>query len=56
MPIDNNPHPLSVCNHLDGKERVGCFACFVFLVLRDGRVGLPRGGMGLSAVCDCGIF
>ena len=28
---------------------------FVFLVSRDGCVALPRGAMGLSAVCDCGI-
>ena len=28
---------------------------FVFLVSRDGWVALPRGDMGLSAVCDCGI-
>ena len=26
-----------------------------FLVSRDGCVALPRGVMGLSAVCDCGI-
>ena len=25
-----------VCNHLDGEERDGCFAKFVFLVSRDG--------------------
>ena len=29
---------------------------FVFLVSRDGCVALPRGAMGLSSVCDCGIF
>ena len=28
---------------------------FVFLVSRDCCVALPRGAMGLSAVCDCGI-
>ena len=28
---------------------------FVFLVSRDGCVALPRGAMGLSAGCDCGI-
>ena len=27
----------------------------VFLVSHDGCVTLPRGAMGLSAVCDCGI-
>ena len=26
------------------------------LVSRDGRGALPRGAIGLSAVCDCGIF
>ena len=43
------------CNHLDGEERAGWVAEFVFLVSRDGCVALPRGAMGLSAVCDCGI-
>ena len=33
---------------------VESFAFFVFLVSRDCCVALPRGGMGLSAVCDCG--
>ena len=33
----------------------GCFAWFVFLVSRGGWVALPRGAMGLSAVCDCDI-
>ena len=37
------------------RERAGCFAWFVFLVSRGGCVALPRGAMGLSAVCDCGI-
>ena len=31
------------------------FAWFVFLVFRDYCVALPRGAMGLSAICDCGI-
>ena len=26
------------------------------MVSRGGCVALPRGAMGLSAVCDCGIF
>ena len=43
------------CNHLDGEERVGCFALFVFLVSRDCCVALPNGAMGLSVVCGCGI-
>ena len=46
-----------VCNHLDGEKivRADCFAQFVFLVSRDCCVALPRGVMGLSAVCECGI-
>ena len=44
-----------VCNHLDGEEKAGCFAYFVFLVSHDGCVALPNGAMGLPAVCDCGI-
>ena len=43
------------CNHLDVKERAGCFSYFVFLVSRDCCVALPPSAMGLSAVCDCGI-
>ena len=42
--------------YLDGEERVGCFAFFVFLVYHDCCVALPRGVMGLSSVCVCGIF
>ena len=38
------------------EERTGCFASFAFLVSRDYCVALPHGAMGLSAVCDCGIF
>ena len=41
-----------MCNHLDGEERAGCFAWFVFLVSRDCCMALPRGAMGLSAVSD----
>ena len=44
-----------VLHHLDGEERAGCFAQFVFLVSRDCCVALPRGAMVLSAVYDCGI-
>ena len=44
-----------VCNHPDGEEGTGCFACFVFLVSRDGSVAPPRGATGLSAVRDCGV-
>ena len=47
--------PFLFCNQLNGEKRAGCFAKFVFLLSRDGCVALPRGAMGLSAVCDCGI-
>ena len=46
---------LLVLHHLDGEERAGCFAYFVFLVSRDCCGALPRGAINLSAVCDCGI-
>ena len=39
-----------VCNHLDGEERAGCFALFVFLVARDCCGALPDDAMGLCAV------
>ena len=42
-------------NHLDAKERAGCFTWFVFLVSRDCCAALPCGAICLSAVCDCGI-
>ena len=45
-----------VIRYLDGEERVGCFAGFVFLVSHDVCVSLPRGAMGLSAVCDSNIY
>ena len=44
-----------VCYHLDGEERAGCFALFVFLMSRDCCVALPRGVTGLSAAYDSGI-
>ena len=47
--------PLLVFQHLDDKERAGCFTLFVFPVSRDYCVAHSRGAMGLSAVCDCGI-
>ena len=43
-------------NHLDEEGRDGFFALFVFLVSRDGCVALPRGAMGLSAVCKIVVF
>ena len=47
--------PLPVLQYLGGEERAGCFVWFVFLVSRGCCVALPRGVVGLSAVCDCGI-
>ena len=40
---------------LVGRGGAGCFAWFVFLVSCGVWVAPPRGAMGLSAVCDCGI-
>ena len=37
------------------RRFICCFTWFVFLVSRGGWAALPRGTMGLSAVCDCGI-
>ena len=44
-----------VKNHLEGEERAGCFALFVFLVSRDCFVAFPPGATDLSAVCYSGI-
>ena len=48
--------PFQFCNHLEEKERAGCFA---FIVLRmpcycKCSVALPRVAVGGSSVCDCG--
>ena len=40
--------------NLVGKRKLVAFL-FVFLVSNDYCVALPRGAMGLSAVCNCGI-
>ena len=42
-------------NHLDGAERAGCFALFVFLVSDDCCVALLHDAKDLSAACDHGI-
>ena len=41
-----------LCNHL-----AACFALIVFLLSRDcySSVSLPRGAVGLSVACECGI-
>ena len=44
-----------MCKRDWGRRGVSCFACIVFLVSRSGWPALPRGVVGLSAVCDCGI-
>ena len=41
---------LLLCNHLDGEKRAGAL-----LSLSSCCVALPRGAMGLFAVCECGI-
>ena len=40
---------------LMGKRELVALLSFVFLVSLNCCVALPRGAMGLSAVCDCGI-
>ena len=44
-----------VNSSFDGEERAGYFAKFVFLMSLDGCVALPRGAVGLPAICNCGI-
>ena len=48
---------LLVCDHLDGEERAGCLTLIVFLMSYDSHssVTLPRGAIGLHALCYCGI-
>ena len=38
-----------------GGGGASCIAWFVSVVSRGGWVALPRGALGLAAVCDCGI-
>ena len=45
----------SIAVILMGKRELVVVLNFVFLVSRDGLVALPRGAIGLSAICDCGI-
>ena len=44
----------SIASSLWGRES-WLLCLFVFLVSSDGCATLPRGAMGFSAVCDCGI-
>ena len=48
----------SFCNHLEQKEKAGCFAIIVLQVYCYYKcsVALPQCAVGWSAVCDCGIF
>ena len=41
---------------LMGKRELVALLGVSFLVSHDGCVALPRGPMGLSSVCNCGIF
>ena len=45
-----------VCSNLNGEERAGCFALFVFLASRDCCVVLTHDATCLSAVDDCVFF
>ena len=45
----------SIAIILVGRVGAGFLAWFVSLVSRGGWVALPRGAVGLSAVCGCGI-
>ena len=47
--------PFQFSNHLDGDERAGCFALFIYLAFRSCCVALPHDATMLFAVCDCGI-
>ena len=49
--------PFWFCNHLEEEEKSGCFAIIAFQMYCYYKcsVALPRGALGWSAVCDCGI-
>ena len=47
--------PSSFAIILIGKREMVALLSLTFLVSHDCCVSLPRGAMGLSAVCDCGI-
>ena len=46
----------SIAIILMGKRELVALLSLSTFLSGDGRVALPRGAMGLSAVCDCGIF
>ena len=49
---------INLCrNHLEEEEKADCFAIIVLQMYCYHKcyVALPRGAMGWSAVCDCGI-
>ena len=49
--------PFLFCNHLEEDEKAGCFAIIVYQMYcyYECAVALPRGAVGWSEVCDCGI-
>ena len=49
-------HSSFAINLMGKRERAGCFAWFVLLVSRECCVTLPRGAVGLSAVCVIVVF
>ena len=46
-----------ICNHLSDDEKAGCFAFLVFLLSCNClfSVSHPKGSIGLSAACNCGL-
>ena len=46
-----------ICYHLDEEKIFGCFNLFFLLMSCDckGSVTLPRGDVGRSVICGCGI-
>ena len=48
---------VSICNHLEKEEKAGCVTIIVLQMYCYCKcsVALPRGAVGWSAACDCGI-
>ena len=48
---------MQICIQHEEEEKAGCFAFIVLRLSCNSKcsVVLPRGGMGSSALCDCGI-
>ena len=49
--------PFNICNHLEEKEKTGCFAIIVLQMYcyYNCSVALPHGAVGWSAVYGCGL-